>query len=105
MEALQLACQDDQCGFFDTGIAEHGEPGTCRDVWCRCEVTAISCEPRGHDDDSVPVMPAGFLAVFKEICVASQMVDPPIKLAAYGFVKQSINNEQPLVQSNHLGGC
>ena len=24
-EALQLACQDDQCGFFDTGVAEHGE--------------------------------------------------------------------------------
>lgn len=24
-QALQLACQDDQCGFFDTGIAEHGD--------------------------------------------------------------------------------
>ena len=34
MEALQLACQDDQCGFFDTGIAEHGE-GT-RGTRCAC---------------------------------------------------------------------
>ena len=25
LEALQLACQDDQCGFFDTGVAEHGQ--------------------------------------------------------------------------------
>ena len=24
LKALQLACQDDQCGFFDTGVAEHG---------------------------------------------------------------------------------
>ncbi|CAK9101638.1 Acetylxylan esterase [Durusdinium trenchii] len=24
-EVLQLACQDDQCGFFDTGLAENGE--------------------------------------------------------------------------------
>lgn len=23
-EVLQLACQDDQCGFFDTGLAENG---------------------------------------------------------------------------------
>ena len=34
LEALQLACQDDQCGFFDTGIAEHGE-GT-RGTRCAC---------------------------------------------------------------------
>lgn len=24
-EALQLACQDDQCGFFDTGVADGEE--------------------------------------------------------------------------------